>query len=211
MRTVATIMVGLLLWAVPEHAAAQDEADEPVFADQRGWVWGVSAGETWLLAQAFTLAIDDDLCADDDFACLSLMTLAVAAASVSAGLAAEIHDTQPDVPFVEHHALWGAASGMVLGLGLADDDDDVMGVLGLTGIVVGAVGAGTYTGLRRDRLLRNPDGADGAAVITWGVPFTAILMAAITAAVSEDEFTTMLVTGLSAIAMYGLGIALAET
>jgi len=215
MRVVAAAIAAALLLAAPNVAAAQDgePAEEPeVFADQTGVVWGVATGEAWLLGQALALAIDDDLCADDDFACLSTLTLVVAAASVSTGLAATVHDSPPDVPFVAHHVLWGGASAMMLGLGLAgEDDDELTGLLGVTGIVLGAAAAGTYTAVRRDRLLRHPDGADGAAVMTWGVPFTAIVMAAIAAAVSEDDWTTLLVAGLSSVLVYGVGIGLAES
>ena len=183
------------------------------FADATGAVWGLATFESWLLLSAMGLAASDGCGSGDDeeLACAGLLALATILAGVSSGLAADTAQAPADAPFFWHHTLWGGLTGMMLGLGLAGEDDDARAVLASAGVLIGAVVAGAYTWSRRDHLLHHPDAETGVHIATWGVPVAGLVGALIGLLLEDDEPTIMgLVSSIAALTTYGIGFGMAE-
>ena len=183
------------------------------FADATGAMWGVAAFESWLLLSAMGLAAQNGCGSGDEeeLTCAGLVALATIAAGVSSGLAADVAQAPADAPFFGHHTLWGGLTGMMLGFGLAGDDDDTRAVLGSAGVLLGAVVAGAYVWSRRDHLLHDPDATTGVHIATWGVPVGGLVGALVGLLIDDDDPTAMgLVASLAALTAYGIGFGLAE-
>lgn len=211
MRAAASLLGCALALALafPGAVRAQEMGEQATFADATGLLWGVTSFETWLLAEGIALAASEG-CGDENLECALLVAVSSLAAGVSAGVIAGDRDAPPDAPFVWHHAMWGAFSGMALGLGLAGESGEDRGVMAAAGFVLGGAITSLYSWRRRDHLLHDPDAATGAHLMTWGVPLAALVGAIIGAMVDDDEHVIALAVGVATIATYGLAIGLAE-
>ncbi len=211
MRAISVAL--LVCLAAPGLASAQaDDGAQATFADATGAMWGTASFEAWLLAEGIAVGVAEGCGGDsDEIGCVALLALSCAAVGVSSGVVASQRDAPPEAPFVAHHALWGGAAMLSLGVGLAGDDDGLRGALGVIGLLAGSGALSAYTWARRDRLLHDPEGAAGAHLMTWGVPATTLLAALLAGISSEDGIVTALAVGLASVAMYGLSIAVAES
>lgn len=205
----------IVIAVAPARVSAQEPEpmQEATFGDATGAVWGVAAFESWLLLGGAALAASDGCGQGDDeeLGCAGLFVLATVTAGVASGLAAEVGDAPPELPFLGHHGLWGGLTGLMLGLGISGDDDATRGLLAVTGFLGGAIALGVYAWTQRDYLLHDERAATGVHVMTWGVPVSVLVGALVGLLIEDDDPTAMgLVAGIAGLATYGVGIAIAE-
>jgi hypothetical protein len=216
----AVAVAAALLCTMTATARAQTPEPMPAemdsgttFADATGAMWGVAAFEGWLVLAAMGLAASNG-CGhgdEEELTCAGLVALATIAAGVTSGLAADVAQAPADAPFLGHHVLWGGLTGLMLGFGLAGDDDDTRAVLGSAGVLLGAVIAGAYVWSRREHLLHDPGAATGVHIATWGVPVGGLIGAIVGILLDDDDPSTMgLVASAAALITYGIGFGLAE-
>jgi len=207
-----TACMWALLTVVP--SAAQAQADpEPTFQESTGFLWGIGTMEATGLLGLLPMAVGD-VC--EGWGCIGYTMLVVIAAAVlglTAGIIGAATDAPADVPFVVHHTLFDGLLGFMTAYGLTgvlQEQESARVPAGLVTAIVAAVGAFSYTFVRRDALLRDPDARVGAHIMTW-VPYS--LVAVVAMVLSEahaDESVSMLTAGLVGIAALAVGIAIAE-
>jgi hypothetical protein len=186
-------------------------ADEPArFEDATGFVWGLAVAEVGGML-SFVLAEELDVCSGcDEIGGIAAITVAVTAIGV--GVGTQLADARADVPFIVHEAFAAFMSTGLLGAGMAqlgdgDVDEDA------AGFMLGAFAGwsvGSYSFVRRDALLRDPDSTLGAHLMAWG-PVAAMIVGGLAAAAADaEEEGVQVALGVSGLAAVVAGIAVAE-
>jgi hypothetical protein len=214
----AFVAAAVLLLCGARASAQTPEPDErATLQDTTGIFWGVATFEIVTTAGTILPLLLD--CETD--VCNSLGPLLGMVSGLSLGLAGWLAEWPADVPFVAHTSYIGFASGLLLGSGVAGlasggNGQRVTGTSAsalTAGLVTGAVtglALGTYTTLRRDDFVRNPDLLGPGHMLAWGTMAVLTTLGLLLAFSDADEPVLATILGVSATVFIGGMIAWAE-
>lgn len=212
----ASLVVAHLLCSTP---VAEAQTSERTFQDDTGFMWAVGSFEAALLVTTLGMGIAASECSGMlcglGVAGVGLVGVFVSlGVAIIAGFVAGANEVPPDVPFVLHQTLFGAATGLALGGGIAGaldaEESAAIFVALLSGVSTGASLA-TYSGVRLDELMRQSSTHGATSMMTY-LPFLLIpLTAGISAAAGASPPVVFILLGSVLLAHYALTIAWAES
>ena len=206
---VSAVFLGAVVLGAPSLAAAQVVEPGPTYQDTTGLTWSVATLELGLIAAALAIAVSDQQSAGP---VAGLMFLAaIVASAVMAGVGQAL-DAPVEPPMVFHQGLVGGAllGGLLsFSLRFAGERGDTPQIFGVTGLILGAAGAVTYSVLRMGRLADDPQLVEEAHVLSWGPVLAAGLTTAVLGALDLEDLAPVIGASVGLVTL-GIAIALVE-